>query len=900
MFGLIGNCPIYICAKFYKTMTTPKAYNPAQRESEWYKYWLKNDLFSSKPDSRPPFVIVIPPPNVTGVLHMGHTLNNTIQDILIRRARMKGYNACWVPGTDHASIATEAKVVNLLKEQGLNKFEIGREKFLEHAKDWKEKYGGIILEQLKRLGASCDWNRTSYTMDDIRYDAVIETFNTMYEKGLIYRGTRMINWDPSAKTALSDEEVNFVERTDKLYYVRYKVVGSENETLTIATTRPETIMADTAVCINPKDARFTHIKGKKVIIPIVEREVSIIEDEYVDIEFGTGCLKITPAHDLNDHEIGLKHNLPIIDILNDDGTLNDKAQVFVGEDRELARKKVADLLDEKGLLVKVEDLTHNVGTSERTGAVIEPKLSLQWFCSMEELAKPALDMVMDEDVQFHPAKFKNTYRHWMENIKDWCISRQLWWGHRIPAWYLPNGEFIVARNEDEALEKAKKINPKLTLEQLKQDSDVLDTWFSSWLWPLSVFDGIANPNNEEINYYYPTDVLVTGPDIIFFWVARMIMAGIEFRDTKPFKHVYFTGIVRDDKGRKMSKQLGNSPDLLKLIDKHGADSVRFGIMISSPAGNDLLFSEKLCEQGSAFINKIWNAHNLTNSWIGFNKIVDYADDAIIAKNKQAASLFEAKLAQSLSEIEASYEKFKISEVLQSIYRLIWTDFCSNYLEWVKPKKDTVIDREAYERTLNYFEICLKLLHPLMPFVTEELYHMLKERRDGESICTADYPKVESISSDKLKSYELLDALISDARNYKVSQKMSLSAEIECQVITSENDFFNQYNHLIEAAAGISIAEITNDKPGGKQSFLSGISEIFDMNSSTNISEEEIEETKSEIKRLEGFLIGIEKKLSNERFVNNAPEQVVANEKKKQTDTLEKICSLKEKLQRANI
>ncbi|MFY0672558.1 MAG: valine--tRNA ligase [Bacteroidia bacterium] len=880
-------------------MTTPKAYNPVERESEWYNYWLKNDLFSSKPDNRPPFVIVIPPPNVTGVLHMGHTLNNTIQDILIRRARMKGFNACWVPGTDHASIATEAKVVNLLKEQGLNKFEIGRDKFLEHAHDWKEKYGGIILEQLKKLGASCDWDRTAFTMDDIRYDAVIETFNALYEKGLIYRGTRMINWDPSAKTALSDEEVNFVERTDKLYYVNYKVAGSENERLTIATTRPETIMADTAVCINPNDERFTHLKGKKVIIPIVEREVPIIEDEYVDIEFGTGCLKITPAHDLNDHEIGHKHNLPIIDILNDDGTLNAKAQVFIGEDREIARKKVADLLKEKGIIVKIEDLTHNVGTSERTGAVIEPKLSLQWFCNMENLAKPALDMVMDDEVQFHPAKFKNTYRHWMENIKDWCISRQLWWGHRIPAWYLPNGEFVVAKNEKDALLKAQKIDAKVTLDQLEQDPDVLDTWFSSWLWPISVFDGIANPDNEEINYYYPTDVLVTGPDIIFFWVARMIMAGKAFRETKPFKHVYFTGIVRDDQGRKMSKQLGNSPDLLKLIDHYGADSVRFGIMISSPAGNDLLFSEKLCDQGSAFINKIWNAHNLTKSWIGFDKIVDDADDATIAKNQQAAKLFESKLTQSLKEIETAYEKFKLSEVLQSVYRLIWTDFCSNYLEWVKPRKDTVIDRAAYERTLDYFETCLKLLHPLMPFVTEELYHMLKERKDGQSICVEEYPKTESFNSSHLKEYKLLDALISDARNYKVSQKMSLGSELDCQIISSETAFFNDFNHLIKASAGISISEITDNKPEGKQSFLSGTSEIFNMGSDTKMSAEEVEETKSEIKRLEGFLKGIEKKLSNERFVNNAPEQVVTIEKKKQADTIEKITSLKEKLERVN-
>ncbi len=879
-------------------MTTPKAYSPLDSESKWYQYWLENNFFSSKPDNRPPFTVVIPPPNVTGVLHMGHTLNNTIQDILVRRARMLGYNACWVPGTDHASIATEAKVVNLLKEKGLNKFEIGREKFLVHAREWKEKYGGIILEQLKKLGASCDWDRTAYTMDDIRYDAVIDTFIALYNKGLIYRGTRMINWDPSAKTAVSDEEVNFVEKTDKLYYVNYQVAGAENEFVTIATTRPETIMADSAVCINPNDERFKHLIGKKVIVPIVKREVPIILDEYVDIEFGTGCLKITPAHDLNDYQIGQKYNLPIIDILNDDGTLNEKAQVFVGQDREIARKNTADLLAELGVLQKVEEYKHNVGTSERSGAVIEPKLSMQWFCKMEDLAKPALDLVVNDDVQFHPAKFKNTYRHWMENIKDWCISRQLWWGHRIPAWYLPNGEIIVAKDENEALKKAQEIDKSLTIEQLKQDPDVLDTWFSSWLWPLSVFDGIANPNNEEINYYYPTDVLVTGPDIIFFWVARMIMAGNEFRNDIPFKHVYFTGIVRDDKGRKMSKQLGNSPDLLKLIEHYGADSVRFGIMISSPAGNDLLFSEKLCEQGSMFINKIWNAHNLTKSWIGFDKIVENASEEIIAKNKQAAILFESKLAEAIKEIESAYDKFKISEVLQTIYRLIWTDFCSNYLEWVKPRKDTVIDKTAYDKTLEYFEICLKLLHPLMPFVTEELFQILKERNEGESICMSAYPKIESFNDDKLSEYKLLDALISDTRNFKVTQKMSLGSEIECSIITSELDFFNKFKELINAAAGISIKEITAEKPVGKQSFLSGTSEIFDLNSDTNISDEEIAETKEEIKRLEGFKTGIEKKLSNERFVNNAPTDVVDKEKKKLADTLEKIKSLQEKLTRS--
>lgn len=879
-------------------MTAPKAYTPSERENHWYKFWIENDLFTSTPDDREPFTIVIPPPNVTGVLHMGHTLNNSIQDILVRRARMKGYNACWVPGTDHASIATEAKVVNLLKEQNLDKFEIGREKFLEHAFEWKEKYGGIILEQLKKLGASCDWNRTAFTMDEIRYDAVIEVFVKLYNEGLIYRGTRMINWDPSAKTALSDEEVNFKESTDKLYYVAYKVAGSETETVTIATTRPETIMADTAVCINPNDERFRHLVGKKVIVPLVDREIPIIEDEYVDIEFGTGCLKITPAHDLNDYNLGQKHNLPIIDILADDGSLNENAKIFVGKDREVARKKVADVLKENGQLVKVEDLTHNIGHSERSGAVVEPKLSMQWFCKMDDLAKPALDMVMDNEVQFHPAKFKNTYRHWMENIRDWCISRQLWWGHRIPAWYLPDGNFVVAKTEAEALAKAQETNPELILKDLRQEEDVLDTWFSSWLWPLSVFDGIANPENEEINYYYPTDVLVTGPDIIFFWVARMIMAGDTLRKEIPFKHVYFTGIVRDEIGRKMSKQLGNSPDLLKLIEKHGADSVRFGILISSPAGNDLLFGEKLCEQGSAFINKVWNAFKLTETWIGFDKIVDNADEATVIKNQQAAQLFESKLATAFVEIEAAYDKFKMSEALQIVYRLIWNDFCSNYLEWVKPKKDTVIDRAAYEKTLDYFEVCLKLLHPFMPFITEEIYQGMRTRGEKESICLATYPINTDFTSNAFGFYEEITALVSDVRNYKVQQNIALKESITISVFTSQRELFVNYATLIKNAAGIENFEIIVAKPIDKLSFMSGVSELFDLNSSTELSSDDISELEQEVKRLRGFLIGIDKKLSNERFVQNAPEQVLDKEKQKKNDTEEKLNSLLEKLERA--
>lgn len=876
-------------------MNTPQYYIPNDREDAMYSNWLSLGLFESTPDERTPFTVVIPPPNVTGVLHMGHTLNNTIQDIAIRRARMRGYNACWVPGTDHASIATEAKVVQLLAKQGLNKFELGREKFLEHAFEWKEKYGGIILEQLKKLGASCDWSRTAFTMDEIRYDGVIDVFVRLYEKGLIYRGTRMVNWDPKAKTAVSDEEVNHVESTDKLYYVKYAVAGADDEWVTIATTRPETIMADAAVCINPNDERFTHLHGKKVIIPIVDREVPIILDDYVDMEFGTGCLKITPAHDVNDFEIGQRHNLPIIDLLNEDGTLNKKATVFVGEDREIARVKTAELLAEKGLLVKTEDITHNVGTSERSGAVIEPRLSMQWFCKMEEMAKPALEAVQTDEIQFHPPKFKNMYRHWMENIKDWCISRQLWWGHRIPAWYLPNGEIVVAKTAEEALAKAQEKDPKLGMTDLEQDDDVLDTWFSSWLWPLSVFNGIAEPENEEIKYYYPTDVLVTAPEIIFFWVARMIMAGQEYRQVIPFKNVYFTGIVRDEIGRKMSKQFGNSPDLFKLIEKHGADGVRFGTLISSPAGNDLLFDVKLCEQGSAFINKIWNGFKLIETWHGFEKIVDDAPAHIVAKNQQAAALFKSKISKVYAEIEQSHENYRMSDALQSLYRLIWNDFCSNYLEWVKPKKDTVIDRAAYEQTITFFEDCMKLLHPFMPFITEEIYHLLRDRDAKESICVATYPSYEKASEKDLEAYSELDQLITAVRAYKTKEKIALKDGIVCQIVTQNTELFQNSAELVIALSGIESYELVSTAPEGKKSFLSGATSLYDMNSSNEISEEERTALEAEVKRLQGFLKGIDKKLSNERFVNGAPAEVIERERKKKTDAEQKIETLSAKL-----
>ena len=860
-----------------------------------YSKWLSLGLFDSQPDERTPFTVVIPPPNVTGVLHMGHTLNNTIQDIAIRRARMQGYNACWVPGTDHASIATEAKVVDLLKQQGLNKFEIGREKFLEHAFEWKEKYGGIILEQLKKLGASCDWSRTSFTMDEIRYDGVIDIFVRLYEKGLIYRGTRMVNWDPKAKTAVSDEEVNHIESTDDLYYVKYKVAGSD-EWVTIATTRPETIMADTAVCVNPNDERFKGLHGKKVIIPIVDREVPIILDEYVDMEFGTGCLKVTPAHDVNDFEIGQRHGLATIDILNEDGSLNEKAKVFVGEDREVARKKTAELLDEMGVLVKTESITHNVGTSERSGAVIEPRLSIQWFCKMGEMAKPALDVVLSDEVLFHPPKFKNMYRHWMENIKDWCISRQLWWGHRIPAWYLPNGEIVVAKSPDEALIKAREIDNKLNPEDLRQDDDVLDTWFSSWLWPITVFNGVAEPNNEEINYYYPTDLLVTAPEIIFFWVARMIMAGQEYRDTIPFRNVYFTGIVRDQQGRKMSKSLGNSPDLFKLIEKHGADGVRFGTLIASPAGNDLLFDEKLCDQGSEFMNKIWNALKLINTWHEFDKIVDDAPDEIVKKNEQAASLFEARMAASFAEIERAHATYKISDALQGVYRLAWLDFCSNYLEWVKPKKETVIDRAAYERTISFFEDCLKLIHPFMPFITEEIYQRLRSRRDDESICVANYPDyTQKTNTKNLDQYSELSQLASAARSFNQQRGLPPSEPLECAIITKSKDLFNDRATLITNVTAITQFRLVDEKPEGRLSFLAGATAVYDMNSDSSLSEEERSELEAELGRLNGFLKGIEKKLSNERFVSGAPADVVEREKKKKSDTEQKINTLTARL-----
>lgn len=870
------------------------SYSTKEREAYWYSKWSDLRLYHSEPDDREPFTVVIPPPNVTGVLHMGHTLNNTIQDILVRRARMQGYNACWVPGTDHASIATEAKVTNLLREQGIDKHELGRKKFLDHAFEWKEKYGGIIVSQFKKLGISADWDRLAFTMDETRYEAVIDVFNRLYEKGLIYRGERMINWDPKAKTALSDEEVIHREATDKLYYVNYRISDSD-EVVCIATTRPETIMADTALCVHPEDERFSHLHGKKAIVPLVEREIPIITDDYVDLEFGTGCLKITPAHDVNDFEIGKRHKLDIINILHEDGSLNEEAQFFVGMDREAARVAAAEELEKKGALIKTEAITHNVGTSERTGVVIEPRLSTQWWCDMGKMAPEALEVVEKNEVQFHPSKFKNTYRHWMENIRDWCISRQLWWGHRIPAWYLPDNRFVVAHNVEEAIEKARQLESTLSAEDLRQDEDVLDTWFSSWLWPISVFDGVANPDNEEINYYYPTEVLVTAPDIIFFWVARMIMCGLEYRDTIPFRHVYFTGMVRDEQGRKMSKQLGNSPDLLKLIDEFGADGVRFGILVSSPAGNDLLFDQKLCSQGSNFINKIWNALKLIKSWKGFDKIQKDVPENIANKNQQASELFGARLAEAIQKMEKAYTHFKVSEALQEVYRLIWNDFCSNYLEWIKPTKETVIDETSYEQCLSYFETCLKLLHPIMPFITEEIYHQLRPRKEGESISTSEYPVVTADGHARLAHYYQLDQLATDSRNYKVKNQIPLRDQLKVGVLSKEADLFERYETITMAAAGLESIEMISEKVEGKQSFLSGTNELFDLGNEFSLSEEEIERLQEEVKRLKGFLQGIEKKLSNERFVSGAPAAVVEKEKKKQADTLSKIKTIETKL-----
>ncbi|NOX46662.1 MAG: valine--tRNA ligase [Chlorobi bacterium] len=873
-------------------MDIPNKYNPVQIEDKWYANWMEQGYFKSTPDEREAYSIVIPPPNVTGVLHMGHMLNNTLQDVLVRRARMQGKNALWLPGTDHASIATEAKVVAKLKEEGIDKSELTRDEFMEHAWEWKEKHGGIILEQLKKLGASCDWDRTRFTMDEALYESVIDVFIDLYNKGLIYRGIRMVNWDPSALTALSDEEVIHKEVNSKLYYLRYKVEGTRDDWVTIATTRPETILGDTAVCVNPNDDRFQHLPGKRVLVPLINRAVPVIADDYVDIEFGTGCLKITPAHDENDYQIGFKHKLDTIDIFNDNGTLNEAAQLYVGEDRFAVRKKIVKDLEEAGNLVKIEDYVNKVGFSERTDAVVEPKLSLQWFMKMEEMAKPALKVVMDDTIKFHPAKFKNTYRHWMENVRDWCISRQLWWGQQIPAYYLPNKEVVVAKSKEEALELAKeKFNlPDLKLEDLRQDEDVLDTWFSSWLWPISVFDGIRNPENEDIKYYYPTNDLVTAPEILFFWVARMIMAGQEYRGEIPFKNVYLTGIVRDKQGRKMSKQLGNSPDPIKLIKIYGADGVRVGMLLTSPAGNDLPFDESLCEQGRNFSNKIWNALRLVKGWEVDENLPqpDYA--------KVSTQWFDAKLNAILENIEDQFSKYRISDALMAVYKLIWDDFCSWYLEMIKPAYQQPIDKLTYQSTIGFFEGLMKILHPFMPFISEEIWHILGGRNENESIMISDMPKVKSYDTNLLKGFEMEMQVIMALRNIRKEKNISFKEKLELFVKkNNEEKPDHTFDNVISKLCNLSSIDYVDEKVEGAVSFLVKSTEFYvPLVGSIDVGAE-IKKLREELEYTKGFLIGVTEKLSNDRFVNNAPEAVVNKEKAKQADAESKIKVIEEQI-----
>ena len=869
-------------------MELASKYDPKDVESKWYQYWLDNKLFSSKPDNREPYTVVIPPPNVTGVLHMGHMLNNTIQDILVRRARMEGKNACWVPGTDHASIATEAKVVNKLAEQGIKKTDITRDQFLEHAWDWTHEHGGIILQQLRKLGASCDWDRTAFTMDETRSESVIKVFVDLYNKGLIYRGVRMVNWDPQAQTALSDEEVVYKDEHYKLYYLRYKVVEEPNKYAIVATTRPETIMGDTAMCINPDDPKNTWLKGKHVIVPLVGREIPVIEDDYVDIEFGTGCLKVTPAHDINDHNLGLKHGLETIDIFNDNGTLSEAAGLYVGMDRMDVRKQIAKDLQDAGLMEKIEDYNNKVGYSERTNVPIEPKLSTQWFLKMQHFADIALQPVMDDNIKFYPSKYKNTYRHWLENIKDWCISRQLWWGHRIPAYYFTiagKREYVVAETAEKALVEAQKRDATLTKADLEQDEDCLDTWFSSWLWPISVFDGINNPNNKEINYYYPTSDLVTGPDIIFFWVARMIMAGYEYRGQMPFKHVYFTGIVRDKLGRKMSKSLGNSPDPLMLIDKYGADGVRMGMMLSAPAGNDILFDESLCEQGRNFNNKIWNAFRLIKGW-------QIADKEQPHTNRLATQWFEAKLRITNKELNDLFDKYRISEALMVVYRLFWDEFSSWYLEMIKPAYGDPIDKQTYENTLLFFDILLKMLHPFMPFITEELWQHTYDRKNGESIMrekleiTTPSEAENGLSAD----IELVKQIVSNVRMVRNQKNISPKDSLVLQAIGTNN--FDRYNDIIAKMANLSSTETVVEKATDAAQFMIGTDEFAIPVGNLIDIEAEIAKQQAQLEHLEKFLESVKRKLSNEKFVAHAPEAVVSLERKKQSDSEEKIAALK--------
>ncbi len=866
-------------------MEIASKYNPAEVEDKWYKYWLENRFFHSEPDSREPYTIVIPPPNVTGVLHMGHMLNNTIQDILVRRARMMGKNACWVPGTDHASIATEAKVVAKLASEGVSKYDLTRDEFLKHAWDWTHKHGGIILEQLKKLGASCDWDRTCFTMDEKRSESVIKVFVDLYNKGLIYRGIRMVNWDPAAKTAISDEEVIHKEEHGKLYYLKYKIEG-EDGFVVIATTRPETIFGDIAVCINPNDPKTAFAKGKKVIVPIANRVVPVIEDEYVDMEFGTGFLKVTPAHDVNDYMLGEKYNLEGLDIFNDDGTLNSYGLQYEGMDRFDVRKKIEKDLQELGLLEKAEAYTNSVGYSERTHVPIEPKLSMQWFLKMENLAKPALDAVENDTIKFYPAKFKNTYRHWMENIKDWNISRQLWWGHQIPAYYLPEGGFVVGETPEKALAEARKKNPDLQMEDLRQDEDCLDTWFSSWLWPISVFDGINKPDNEDIKYYYPTNDLVTGPDIIFFWVARMIMSGYEYRNKACFENVYFTGIVRDKEGRKMSKQLGNSPDPLDLISKYGADGVRMGLLLTAPAGNDIPFDEALCEQGRNFNNKIWNAFRLVKGW-EVDKNIEQPESARIA-----IEWFKNILAKTIAELDDSFGKYRLSEALMAVYKLFWDEFSSWYLEMVKPAYQQPIDAKTYEATLGFFDSLLRLLHPFMPFITEELWQALTERKEEESIMVSDMPKESSSDNELLEAFEKVKETIAGVRTIRLQKNIPNKEELSLEVIGGYNTAFDS---VISKMGNLTSIKTVNEKDVTAVSFLVGTTE-FSVPLGNNIDiEAELKKLNEELVYLQGFLKSVANKLGNEKFVANAKPEIVENERKKQADAESKIKTIKESI-----
>ena len=884
-------------------MELASKYDPQDVEGKWYQYWLDNKLFSSKPDGRDPYTVVIPPPNVTGVLHMGHMLNNTIQDILVRRARMEGKNACWVPGTDHASIATEAKVVNRLAQQGIKKTDLTREEFLKHAWDWTHEHGGIILKQLRRLGASCDWDRTAFTMDETRSHAVIHVFCDLYQKGLIYRGVRMVNWDPKAQTALSDEEVIYKDEHSKLYHLKYYVVEQDCQQVdeenvmhkdekgyyaVVATTRPETIMGDTAMCINPEDKKNTWLKGKHVIVPLVGREIPVIEDSYVDIEFGTGCLKVTPAHDINDHALGLKHGLATIDIFNDNGTISEAAGMYVGMDRMDVRKQISADLQEAGLMEKIEDYNNKVGFSERTNVPIEPKLSTQWFLKMQHFADIALAPVMDDDIEFYPKKYKNTYRHWLENIKDWCISRQLWWGHRIPAYYFDNEgkkDFVVAETAEEALKLAQEKNANIKAEDLEQESDCLDTWFSSWLWPISLFDGIEHPDNEEINYYYPTSDLVTGPDIIFFWVARMIMAGYEYRGKMPFKHVYFTGIVRDKLGRKMSKSLGNSPDPIDLIDKFGADGVRMGMMLSAPAGNDILFDESLCEQGRNFNNKIWNAFRLVKGW-------ETADIEQPKSAEIAVKWFDAKLKEVNEEMQKQFKDYRISEALMTVYKLFWDEFSSWYLEMVKPAYGQPIDQKSYDATLRFFDALLKMLHPFMPFITEELWQHIYDRKEGESIMREklEIPAPTAEEQKLAADIEAVKQIIAGVRTVRNQKNIAQKEQLSLQAV-GKNDF-EAYNDVTLKMANLDKIEVITEKSADASSFMVGTDEFAVPLGDLIDVAAEIEKAEAQLKHLEGFLMGVRKKLGNENFVAHAPEKVVALERKKESDSVEKIAALK--------